>query len=318
MNILPVNEPKKPDLTPKNYLIWGESMSGKTYLARQFPNPIILNTDGNGQKIDTPSIEVKDYEHFLNIIEALKTEKHTYETVIIDLVDDIQSMVSNYVCEKFGIEHEAEAPFGRAFGEVKTKWKKLMMDLTKINMNVIFISHYMEKTEGNSTTSYPSLPAAYLNMCMGRCDMTIKCTKIGNTYIRQVTARREIYTEDLIQDKIILDIMKTIKGVFDTPKTLQKSESKVTLPKVPVKNAVKSDVKIEKEKENNNQNNNENINGNNISENNVDENSKKSKQEEKISVKKPEIKKVIPAGIKKAAINKDLINKIKNNNLGGN
>ena len=185
-------------------------------------------------------------------------------------------------------------------------------------MNVIFISHYMEKTEGNSTTSYPSLPAAYLNMCMGRCDMTIKCTKIGNTYIRQVTARREIYTEDLIQDKIILDIMKTIKGVFDTPKTLQKSESKVTLPKVPVKNAVKSDVKIEKEKENNNQNNNENINGNNISENNVDENSKKSKQEEKISVKKPEIKKVIPAGIKKAAINKDLINKIKNNNLGGN
>ena len=140
--------------------------------------------------------------------------------------------------------------------------------------------------------------------------MTIKCTKIGNTYIRQVTARREIYTEDLIQDKIILNIMKTIKGVFDAPKTVQKSESKVTLPKVPVKNAVKSDVKIEKEKENNNQNN--------ISENNVDENRKKSKKEEKIPVKKPEIKKVIPAGIKKAAINKDLINKIKNNSLGGN
>ena len=57
---------------------------------------------------------------------------------------------------------------------------------------------------------------------------------------------------------------------------------KYTLPKIPVKNAVKSDVKIEKEKGSNNQNNNEN----NISENNVDENNKKSKQEEKIPVKK--------------------------------
>ena len=36
---LPVNEPKIADITPKSFLIWGESMSGKTYLAREFDSP---------------------------------------------------------------------------------------------------------------------------------------------------------------------------------------------------------------------------------------------------------------------------------------
>ena len=61
MSLLPANEPKIKDITPKTFLIWGESMSGKTCLAKKFPNPIILNTDGNAKKIDTPSIEIKDF-----------------------------------------------------------------------------------------------------------------------------------------------------------------------------------------------------------------------------------------------------------------
>ena len=249
MSILPSNELKVANQTPKSFIIWGESMSGKTYLSRQFPNPLIINTDGNGQKVDTPCVEIKNFLHFLEVIEAVKKENHTYETIIIDLIDDIQTMLSNHVCEKYGIEHEADAPFGKAFGEVKSKWKKLMMDLTQMKTNVIFISHYVEKTEGNTTVSMPSLPQAFLNMCMERYDMTIKCTKIGNNYIRQVTARREIYTEDLIKDEVTLEILKTINGVFVAPKTLQqpevnKAKEKASIPNSkPVKRAIEKATK---------------------------------------------------------------------------
>ena len=65
MSILPPNQPKIANQTPKSFIIWGESMSGKTYLSRQFPNPLIINTDGNGQKVDTPCIEIKNFLHFL-------------------------------------------------------------------------------------------------------------------------------------------------------------------------------------------------------------------------------------------------------------
>ena len=67
--LLPVNKPKEKDITPKVFFIWGQSMSGKTYLARQFPNPLIINTDGNAKKVDTPSVEVYDFETFVKVLE---------------------------------------------------------------------------------------------------------------------------------------------------------------------------------------------------------------------------------------------------------
>ena len=72
MSILPKNELKEIVKNPKMFLIWGQSMSGKTYLARQFPNPIILNTDGNGTKIPEPSIEIKTFETFVQALEEIE------------------------------------------------------------------------------------------------------------------------------------------------------------------------------------------------------------------------------------------------------
>lgn len=214
MSILPKNETKEANQTPRSFLIWGESMSGKTYLARQFPNPLIINTDGNGAKVDTPCIEVNNFIEFLKVIDALEKEPHNYETIIIDLIDDIQTMISNHVCKKLNIDHESDAPYGKGFGEVKSLWKKLMMALTQMKVNVIFISHYVEKTENNATVLYPSLPTSYLNMCQGRCDLVIQCRKVGSNYIRMVTARREQYTRELVQDKNTLEILETITGMF--------------------------------------------------------------------------------------------------------
>ena len=86
---LPVNELKTADVTPKNILIWGESMSGKTYLAKEFESPLIINTDGNATKITTPSIFVKNFTEFKEVIEELEKGKHTFKTLIIDLIDDL-------------------------------------------------------------------------------------------------------------------------------------------------------------------------------------------------------------------------------------
>ncbi|MTV35896.1 NTP-binding protein, partial [Streptococcus pneumoniae] len=38
--------------------MYGETMSGKSYLANEFPNPIVLNTDGNAEANTVPSIQL--------------------------------------------------------------------------------------------------------------------------------------------------------------------------------------------------------------------------------------------------------------------
>ena len=213
---LPVNELKTADVTPKNFLIWGESMSGKTYLAKQFESPLIINTDGNATKITTPSVFIKNFTEFKEVIEELEKGKHTYKTLIMDLIDDIETMLVNHICETAKVESLADIGFGKGFNKFNSVWKNLMMGLTQMNMNIVFISHLVEKTENNGQTTYqtPALSQKCLNACMGRCDIVVKTQKIGNNYIRLCTSKREAYKEEDIKDKKVLDILKSIKGVI--------------------------------------------------------------------------------------------------------
>ena len=213
---LPVNELKTADVTPKNFLIWGESMSGKTYLAKQFESPLIINTDGNATKITTPSVFIKNFTEFKEVIEELEKGKHTYKTLTIDLIDDIETMLVNHICEMAKVESLADIGFGKGFNKFNSVWKNLMMGLTQMNMNIIFVSHIVEKTENNGQTTYqtPALSQKCLNACMGRCDIVIKTQKIGNNYIRLCTSKREAYKEEDIKDKKVLEILKTIKNVI--------------------------------------------------------------------------------------------------------
>ena len=179
MSILPKNELKEIIKNPKMFLIWGQSMSGKTYLARQFPNPIILNTDGNGTKIPEPSIEIKTFETFVQALEEIEKGDHTFETVVIDLIDDIPTMMEDFICRKNSNEKVtytsiAEIPYGKGFGERKAIWKALCMRLSQLKYNVIGISHLVEKIENDRIVQQPSLDQVYLNMFKGRCDAYIK------------------------------------------------------------------------------------------------------------------------------------------------
>lgn len=190
---LPANEPKVADITPKSFLIWGESMSGKTYLAREFESPLIINTDGNATKVNTPSVAIKTFAEFAEVIEALKNEKHTYKTVIIDLIDDIETMLTIHICEAAKVESLADIPFGKGYAKFNAVWKKLMIELTQMNMNVIFMSHSIEKSENNGQTMYqaPSLGQKPLNACMGRCDFSIQTKKLEVTTLEYALTKEK-------------------------------------------------------------------------------------------------------------------------------
>ena len=51
-------------------------------------------------------------------------------------------------------------------------------------------------------------------MCMGRCDMSIKCRKVGQKYLQLCDSKRDNYIESDVKDKAVLEILKGITGVF--------------------------------------------------------------------------------------------------------
>ncbi|WP_044736606.1 AAA family ATPase [Geobacillus kaustophilus] len=239
MGLLPKNQPKKTVDTPRNFFIWGQTMHGKSYLASQFPNPVIFNTDGNADQIETPSVNLKNerdpktgqisfsvIDQLNELIKELETTEHGFETVVIDVIDDVVTLIEQAICEEHGVQYIGDIPYGKGFGIFKSIFTALVVKLKALPMNVIYISRYATVTENNIEKPVPSLSVKHLNTVNGNCDMNILCQKIGKNYIRRAVDRRKAYQREWIQDERILAILDTVIGAFDKPTQTSKEEAK--------------------------------------------------------------------------------------------
>ncbi len=239
MGLLPKNQPKKTVDTPRNFFIWGQTMHGKSYLASQFPNPVIFNTDGNADQIETPSVNLKNerdpktgqisfsvIDQLNELIKELETTDHGFETVVIDVIDDVVTLIEQAICEEHGVQYIGDIPYGKGFGIFKSIFTALVVKLKALPMNVIYISRYSTITENNIEKPVPSLSVKHLNTVNGNCDMNILCQKIGKNYIRRAVDRRKAYQREWIQDERILAILDTVIGAFDKPTQTNREEAK--------------------------------------------------------------------------------------------
>lgn len=239
MGLLPKNQPKKTIDTPRNFFIWGQTMHGKTYLASQFPNPVIFNTDGNADAIETPSVNLKNerdpktgqisfsvVDQLNELIKELETTDHGFETIVIDVIDDVVTLIEQAICEENGVQYIGDLPYGKGFGIFKSIFTALVVKLKALPMNVIYISRYSTINENGIEKPVPSLSVKHLNTVNGNCDMNILCQKIGKNYIRRAVDRRKAYQREWIQDERILSILDTVIGAFDKPTQTSKEEAK--------------------------------------------------------------------------------------------
>lgn len=145
----------------KRLLIYGKSYTGKTYFASSFPNPLILSTDGNYRLYDVPSIDIVErfkanvagrvqtysaWETFNQAVDLLAEGKHGFETVIVDLVDDIYDMAANASNEKLGINDQSEKGFGRGWHLAAEEFFSGVYKLIGLPIkNIIFLSLEKER-----------------------------------------------------------------------------------------------------------------------------------------------------------------------------
>ena len=238
MITLPKVETLKPKSQPHNFFIWGETMSGKSYFASYFPNPLILNTDGNSEQGQAPSIQIRNIRNAQgkleqsaikqldDIIIALQVEnpkrppEQRFQTVVVDVIDDICVMIEQAICIDAGVQALSDIPYGKGWTMFNTVLQQFVMDLKALPLNVIYISREDDKTDENTgvTTYKPSLKTKYYNIVNGNCDVVIRTKKIGAgqniTYMRDVKAARTKYLPENITNKRVLDLLLSCNGMF--------------------------------------------------------------------------------------------------------
>lgn len=171
----------------KTIWIYGKPFSGKTTFANAFPDPLMLNTDGNVQFVDAPYISIKDtvvvegrrtvrtlaWQNFKDTVDELEKKENEFKTIIVDLLEDLYESCRLYMYDKMGISHESDDSF-RAWDKVRTEFLSTIRKLMNLDYeNIILISHedtskdITKKSGENITAIKPNLQEKTANKVAG-------------------------------------------------------------------------------------------------------------------------------------------------------
>lgn len=137
--------------------IYGVPFCGKTTFANEFPDPLMLNTDGNIKFLNPcpPFIHIKDevkvegrqtkrtlaWEMFKDVITELEKKDNTFKTIVVDLLEDLYEHCRLYMYQQMGITHESDDSF-RAWDKVRSEFLNTLKRLMNLDYeNIILISH---------------------------------------------------------------------------------------------------------------------------------------------------------------------------------
>ena len=201
--LLPENKRRNLESTTKKVIwIYGSPFSGKTTFANQFPDPLMLNTDGNIKFVDAPYIHIKDkveggrlakrtfaWELFKDVLLELEKKDNSFKTIVVDLLEDLYESCRRYICDQKGWDHESDDSF-RAWDMVRTEFLSTMKRLMNLDYeNIVLISHLdttkdITKKGGDKLTSIkPNINDKVANKVAGMVDIVARTIADDGQYV---------------------------------------------------------------------------------------------------------------------------------------
>ena len=203
-------------------------MSGKSFFSSYFPHPLVLNTDGNSAQGTAPSIQIRTVrnkdgslkkgciEQLDEVITALQQPNVTFQTVVVDVTEDICTMMEQDICLRHGVRTIGDIAYGAGYAELNACIQQFVMDLKALPMNIIYISRELEivDEQNNKTKTMPALKSRYYNIVNGNCDLVVRTFKIGDQHYRTVVDKRADYKAEDIEDAQIKKLLESCQNMF--------------------------------------------------------------------------------------------------------
>lgn len=212
--LLPKNERRNIETIDKKVVwLYGAPFSGKTTFANNFPDPLMLNTDGNIKFVDAPYIAIKDkievtgrmtkktfaWETLKEVIAELEKKENDFKTIVIDLLEDLYEYCRLYMYDQMGITHESDDAF-KAWDKVRTEFLSTLKRLMALDYeNIILISHEdttkdITKKGGDKLTSIkPNLQDKVATKVAGMVDIVARVVADGDIRILSFKTNEVIF-----------------------------------------------------------------------------------------------------------------------------
>lgn len=144
-------------------MIYGPPGLGKTSLAAEFPNPVLLDVEhGKPPALTLPTYDAFDsFGAVMEMLSALYNEDHSFQTVIVDTIDRLEPMLWAWLCGTNGWKSIEEPGYGKGYLEADTLWRQFLDLLAALRrdkgMAIVMLAHSNVVTRPSPTTDpYPS------------------------------------------------------------------------------------------------------------------------------------------------------------------
>jgi phage nucleotide-binding protein len=212
--LLPKNERRNIEKVEKKVVwLYGPPFSGKTTFANKFPDPLMLNSDGNIKFVDAPYIAIKDkievtgrmtkktfaWDIVKDVISELEKKQNDFKTIVVDLLEDLYEYCRLWMYDQMGITHESDDSF-RAWDKVRTEFLSTLKRLIALDYeNIILISHEdaskdITKKGGDKLTSIkPNLQDKVATKVAGMVDIVARVVADGDVRILSFKSNEVIF-----------------------------------------------------------------------------------------------------------------------------
>src|SRR5262249_43317094 len=115
-------------------LVFGPEGRGKTTLASKFPKPLrLLLERGLPRGVTMDALEaINSYDDVITTLRELIEDARGYETLVIDTLDALETMLLTHVCAKNNWKNIESPSYGKGWLIADTEWQRFLRGLTRL------------------------------------------------------------------------------------------------------------------------------------------------------------------------------------------
>lgn len=263
-------------------VLYGEPGVGKSVFASKSPKPFFICTDGNYEWLEEFGAKPEDHVNVTSwseakaIFEKVSTSAFDkYETIVVDLTEDLFKWCEQEYCVRNKIEHLSDLGYGKAYDTTRNEFFIEICKLFALDKNIILLMHGITYTvkdrRGVEHTKYsPSsrIPDKVMDMIEGRTRYFLRCylkdeeledgTLLKKRYLSLIPKPDEFgivrgIDESKVPHDIPLEWSEFAKAIgFDTTTSVETAKEKIEekpISKVEKKIEEQPDRKVEEKSE---------------------------------------------------------------------
>ncbi len=159
---------------PRGQVIYGQHGIGKSTLAAGYPAPIFVTTEDGANDINCDKFPVaQTYDEFMDNLASVCDEPHEYETLVIDSLGWLETLIWAKVCEDRSVETIEDIGYAKGYTFAMKYWQQFFSALEEIKrtrgLYCVLIAHAkVEKFEDPSSDNYDRFTPALHKLASAR------------------------------------------------------------------------------------------------------------------------------------------------------